>query len=100
MAEKAGVSTQEAYDFYEKINKEKTEKALLTFLRPEFINRVDEIITFNHLTEENFLGIADIMLKELSDCLADRGLTVTFTPDVLSSFTSLLLTVASTTISV
>ena len=43
--------------------KEKTMKALQGFLRPEFLNRVDEIITFNHLTEENFLGIADIMLK-------------------------------------
>ena len=53
-------------------------KALRGFLRPEFINRVDEIITFNHLTEENFLGIADIMLKELSDSLAARGLTLTW----------------------
>ena len=56
--------------------------ALREFLRPEFINRVDEIITFNHLSEENFLGIADIMLGELTDCLRDRGLTVTFTEDV------------------
>jgi ATP-dependent Clp protease ATP-binding subunit ClpB len=58
--------------------KEKTMKALRGFLRPEFINRVDEIITFNHLTEENFLGIADIMLKELKQSLRDRGLTVTW----------------------
>ena len=62
--------------------REKTMGALREFLRPEFINRVDEIITFNHLTQENFLGIADIMLRELSDCLADRGLTISFTPDV------------------
>ncbi len=62
--------------------KEKTMKALREFLRPEFLNRVDEIITFNHLTEENFLGIADIMLSELQQSLADRGLTVNFTPDV------------------
>ena len=54
--------------------KEKTMKALREFLRPEFINRVDEIITFNHLTEENFLGIADIMLAELKEALAARGL--------------------------
>jgi ATP-dependent Clp protease ATP-binding subunit ClpA len=54
--------------------KDKTMKALREFLRPEFINRVDEIITFNHLTEENFLGIADIMLQELRDSLAARGL--------------------------
>ena len=54
--------------------KEKTMKALREFLRPEFINRVDEIISFNHLSEENFLGIADIMLKELQESLALRGL--------------------------
>ncbi|MDO5153702.1 MAG: ATP-dependent Clp protease ATP-binding subunit [Eubacteriales bacterium] len=58
--------------------KEKTMKALREFLRPEFLNRVDEIITFNHLTEENFLGIADIMLAELRDSLALRGLTLTW----------------------
>jgi ATP-dependent Clp protease ATP-binding subunit ClpA len=55
---------------------EKTMKALREFLRPEFINRVDEIITFNHLTEENFLGIADIMLEELRSSLAARELTL------------------------
>ncbi|MDD6200551.1 MAG: ATP-dependent Clp protease ATP-binding subunit [Firmicutes bacterium] len=60
------------------IVKEKTMKALREFLRPEFLNRVDEIITFNHLTEENFLGIADIMLKELEQSLSERGLTVTW----------------------
>jgi len=58
--------------------KEKTMKALRQFLRPEFINRVDEIITFNHLTEENFLGIADIMLSELKQNLLDRGLTMSW----------------------
>ena len=62
--------------------KEKTMKALREFLRPEFINRVDEIISFNHLTEENFLGIADIMLAELKDSLAARGLTLTWEDSV------------------
>jgi len=56
--------------------KDKTMKALREFLRPEFINRVDEIITFNHLTEENFVGIADIMLRELSESLSARGLRI------------------------
>ena len=55
--------------------KEKTMKALRQFLRPEFINRVDEIITFNHLSREDFLGIADIMLGELKTSLEARGLT-------------------------
>ena len=58
--------------------KEKTMKALREFLRPEFLNRVDEIITFNHLTEENFLGIADIMLKELQESLSARGLALSW----------------------
>ncbi len=62
--------------------KEKTMKALREFLRPEFLNRVDEIITFNHLTEQNFLGIADIMLSELQQSLAERGLSVNFAPEV------------------
>ena len=62
--------------------KEMTMGALREFLRPEFINRVDEIITFNHLTEENFLGIADIMLSELKESLAGRGLELTWTEDV------------------
>ncbi len=62
--------------------KEKTMKALSEFLRPEFINRVDEIITFNHLSEENFRGIADIMLGELRDSLTGRGLELTWTDDV------------------
>ena len=62
--------------------KERTMKALRGFLRPEFINRVDEIITFNHLTEENFLGIADIMLSELRDSLSARGLDLTWDESV------------------
>ena len=58
--------------------KEKTMKALQGFLRPEFLNRVDEIITFNHLSEENFLNIADIMMKELQTSLEGRGLSFTW----------------------
>ena len=62
--------------------KERTMKALRGFLRPEFINRVDEIITFNHLTEENFLGIADIMLGELKSSLEARGLSFSWSQDI------------------
>ena len=58
--------------------KEKTMKALQGFLRPEFLNRVDEIITFNHLSEENFRNIADIMLNELRVSLESRGLRFTW----------------------
>ena len=46
------------------------------------MNRVDEIITFNHLTEENFLGIADIMLAELRESLAGRGLALSWSEDI------------------
>ena len=62
--------------------REKTMGALKEFLRPEFINRVDEIITFNHLTEENFLAIADIMLAELKQSLEDRGLTLSWSEEI------------------
>ncbi len=61
---------------------DKTMKALQEFLRPEFINRVDEIVTFNHLTEDNFKGIAKIMLIELSRSLAERGLSLEIAPEV------------------
>ncbi len=63
---------------------EKTMGALKEFLRPEFINRVDEIITFNHLTKEDFLGIADIMLSELRTSLETRGLQLTWDDAVRS----------------
>ena len=55
--------------------RDKTMAALKEFLRPEFLNRVDEIITFNHLTQENFLEITDIMLRGLQENLSARGLT-------------------------
>ena len=48
-------------------------KALRDFLRPEFLNRVDEIVYFNHLSRENFEGIARIMLEELKTSLSEKG---------------------------
>ena len=56
-----------------------TIKALQSFLRPEFINRVDEIITFRPLSREDFAAIARIMLGELAAALSERGLTLTYT---------------------
>ena len=53
--------------------RERTMKALRDFLRPEFLNRVDEIVCFNHLTKENFSGIARIMLDELRTSLSEKG---------------------------
>ena len=55
--------------------RERIMKALQDFLRPEFLNRVDEIVCFNHLTKENFAGIARIMLDELKASLGDKGYT-------------------------
>ena len=66
---------------YEKL-KDTVNEELKKAFRPEFLNRVDEIITFNHLTEENFLGIADIMLAELKQSLSDRGLTLTWGEEI------------------
>ena len=56
-------------------DKERVMKALQEFLRPEFINRVDEIVYFHQLTEENFRGIAGIMLEELKAALEEKGYT-------------------------
>ncbi|MDO4515993.1 MAG: ATP-dependent Clp protease ATP-binding subunit [Bacillota bacterium] len=64
-------------------NKDKAMKALQQFLRPEFINRVDEVVCFNQLTEENFRSIALIMLRELKDVLAQKDLTFTWEETVL-----------------
>ena len=57
--------------------KEKVMKALQSFLRPEFLNRVDEVVYFRQLTEEHFRSIAAIMLSELQTSLADKGFTFT-----------------------
>ena len=60
------------------LDEERTMKALQGFLRPEFINRVDEIVHFNRLTEENFKGITRIMLGELTESLEEKGVTFAF----------------------
>ena len=60
------------------LSKDKAVKALREFLRPEFLNRVDEIICFNKLSEENFRGIAAIMLGELKENLKERGISLTW----------------------
>ena len=64
---------------------EKAVKALSEFLRPEFINRVDEVISFNKLTEENFRAIAGIMLTELHQALLDRGIAFLWDESVIDA---------------
>ena len=64
--------------------KEKAVKALNDFLRPEFINRVDEIIYFHHLTEENIRSIADLMLTDLRTAMAERGMALRWDESTIS----------------
>ena len=63
-------------------NRDRAMKALGEFLRPEFLNRVDEVLCFNRLDEKNFAGIAHIMLDELQKSLEDKGLHFTWDEDV------------------
>ena len=62
----------------EEQGKEKVMKALREFLRPEFLNRVDEVVYFRRLTQEHFRAIAAIMLGELKTSLAEKGFTFTY----------------------
>ena len=62
---------------------DKTMKALSAFLRPEFINRVDEIITFNSLTPDDFGHIARIMLGELQSALGEKGIKFSYSEDAV-----------------
>ena len=67
----------------EALEKEKATRALLTFLRPEFVNRVDEIIPFNPLSKETVRAIAEIMLGDLRDSLKTRNIELVCTPQVV-----------------
>ena len=67
--------------------REKAIKALNDFLRPEFINRVDEIVYFNRLTEENIRGIAALMLTDLKKAMAERGMSFTWDESVIDYLT-------------
>ena len=60
------------------VSRDRAIKGLREFLRPEFISRVDEIVVFNPLTEENYADIAHIMLKEMEAPLADKLIMFSF----------------------
>ncbi len=64
------------------MGRERALKALNDFLRPEFINRVDEIVYFNSLSEDNFRSIAELMLGETRDAIAERGISLTWSPEL------------------
>ncbi len=68
-------------------SKDKAMKALQDFLRPEFINRVDEVVCFNQLTEEDFKHIAELMLTELKDSLAEKSITFSWDGSLLDYLT-------------
>ena len=66
------------------LSESKTMKALSSFLRPEFINRVDEIITFRSLDEKDFESIARIMLDELKSALCEKGISFDYTDEAIT----------------
>ena len=91
MTSNAGSGSQESTVGFDRSTSErdhdKAMKGLQQFLRPEFLNRVDEVITFNRLTEENFQSIARIMLEELQTSLKDKGITFTYDDALLQLLT-------------
>lgn len=91
MTSNAGSATKEGTVGFDRTMKEQDSdralKALEQFLRPEFINRVDAVITFNRLTKEHFRGIAKIMLDELKDSLKEKGITLTYDDNLVEFLT-------------
>ena len=91
MTSNAGSATKEGTAGFDRsMNQQDSDramKALQQFLRPEFINRVDAVITFNRLTEENFRAIAKIMLGELAASLKEKGITFTYEESLVELLT-------------
>ena len=61
-------------------SKTKAEKALKQIFRPEFLNRIDEIVVFDHLTQDDLVKIADLMLEELANGIKEKGISIDVTP--------------------
>lgn len=82
MTSNAGSNTKDTTVGFSKnsteASREHSMKALREFLRPEFIGRVDEVVVFNDLTDDNYEKIAELMLGELKDPLLDKGITLTW----------------------
>jgi len=87
MTTNAGSETSSAISGFsaspEEQSSERTQRALSAFLRPEFLNRVDAVITFRHLSREDFAAIAKIQMKKLADALSERGLTLSVADEAL-----------------
>ena len=78
-----GVSSSAGFSKTEsETNDDKTQKALAGFLRPEFINRIDEVITFNSLTKDDFARIAGIMLNELGSSLKEKNISLEYSDEI------------------
>ncbi|MBE6742524.1 MAG: ATP-dependent Clp protease ATP-binding subunit [Ruminococcaceae bacterium] len=91
MTSNAGSTDQNTMGFGKSqndITEEVTMKALERFLRPEFLGRVDEIVIFNNLTEENFKSIAALMLDELVESLKDKGIELKYDDSVCAYLAS------------
>ena len=67
------------------VEEDRTQKALEGFLRPEFLNRVDEIITFRSLDEKDFVRIAKIMLEELRISLSEKNVALSYSEAALET---------------
>ncbi len=93
MTSNAGSQVQENLMGFGKTSKEasceKAEKALSQFLRPEFISRVDEVVYFAPLSEDNFITIAELMLAELKSPLAERGIAFSWTKEAAAHLAAL-----------
>ena len=91
MTSNAGSATKEGTVGFDRSaneqDRDRAMKALQQFLRPEFINRVDAVITFNRLSEENFQGIARMMLDELADSLKEKGIAFRYDDALVSYLT-------------
>ena len=90
MTSNAGSSDQTAASLgfnrsEEERNEEKSRKALSQFLRPEFLGRVDEVITFKPLSEETLQGIAALMLDEYKPSMEAKGIAYSYTPAALAA---------------
>lgn len=71
------------------IAKEKVEKSLTSFLRPEFLGRVDEIVVFNTLSDESLTKISRIMIDEIKEPLAEQGIKLEYSDEVLNKVVDL-----------
>ena len=80
---KLGFSTAEnaKQDKYEKL-KETVHEELKKAFRPEFLNRIDDIIVFSHLSKEEIRQIVDLMMKDLFKRLSERDLSIEVTDEV------------------